>query len=83
MSTQNPPRVRTPSVTATQDAATARGPLPVPPELTAEHWDRASAHLAAKMLAELCFEYALRPDPDGPGRWRARACPSRAPAGAA
>ncbi|WP_156208164.1 IucA/IucC family siderophore biosynthesis protein [Nocardiopsis sp. SBT366] len=71
MTTQNPPRARTRSVTTTQDTATARGPLPVPPELTAEHWDRASGHLAAKMLAELCFEFALRPDADGPGRWRA------------
>ncbi|MGW5880054.1 IucA/IucC family protein [Nocardiopsis terrae] len=39
----------------------------VPAELTAEHFGRASDRLVAKMLAELCFEYALRPVPDGPG----------------
>ncbi|MDE3725276.1 IucA/IucC family protein [Nocardiopsis sp. N85] len=50
---------------------TSAAPLPVPAELTAEHWDRACDHLVAKMLAELCFEYALAPVAEGPGRWRA------------
>ncbi|MFV2196644.1 IucA/IucC family protein [Nocardiopsis sp. LOL_012] len=51
-------------------------PLPVPTELTRERWDRACEHLVAKMVAELCFEYALRPTREGPaaeGRWRAEA----------
>ncbi|QUX25916.1 IucA/IucC family siderophore biosynthesis protein [Nocardiopsis sp. MT53] len=43
----------------------------MPAELTAGHWDRASGLLAAKMVAELCFEYALVPEADGPGRWSA------------
>ena len=51
---------------------TASAPsLPVPAELTAEHWDRACALLVAKMVAELCFEYVLAPETDGPGRWSA------------
>ncbi|WP_255646483.1 MULTISPECIES: IucA/IucC family protein [Nocardiopsis] len=52
-------------------ARTPAAPLPVPAELTAGHWDRASGLLAAKMVAELCFEYALVPEADGPGRWSA------------
>ncbi|MFL1426946.1 MULTISPECIES: IucA/IucC family protein [unclassified Nocardiopsis] len=51
--------------------AASAAPLPVPAELTAEHWDRACDLLAAKMVAELCFEYALPPEADGPGRWSA------------
>ncbi|WP_245833476.1 IucA/IucC family protein [Nocardiopsis flavescens] len=53
-------------------------PLPVPAELTAGHWDRACDLLAAKMVAELCFEYALAPEAeDGPGRWSAAVGGSR------
>ncbi len=73
-------------------AAAAPPPLPVPSELTPERWRRACDRLAAKMLAELCFEYALRPEPEGPGtegsgraadphgygRWRARVHPGAA-----
>lgn len=56
-----------PTPTADAGASDApAAPLPVPAELTAEHWDRASDRLAAKMLAELCFEYALRPVPADP-----------------
>ncbi|MFE6308716.1 IucA/IucC family protein [Nocardiopsis sp. NPDC057823] len=52
-------------------ARTPAAPLPVPAELTAGHWDRACDLLSAKMVAELCFEYALVPEADGPGRWSA------------
>ncbi|NYH55583.1 siderophore synthetase component [Nocardiopsis arvandica] len=68
-----------PGTGTASDGSTAPPPLPVPSELTREHWRRAGDHLAAKMLAELCFEYALRPEPgdgpsgpDGTGPWRAR-----------
>ncbi|MFE1166791.1 IucA/IucC family protein [Nocardiopsis sp. NPDC058789] len=77
MTTQNPTRAQV-SAPSRGPAAADPDPLPVPPELTAEHWDRASDHLAAKMLAELCFEYALRPEPGGPGIWRARVHPGAA-----
>ncbi len=56
-------------------ASGAAPPPPVPAELTPAHWRRASEHLTAKMVAELCFEYALRPEPEGApggGRWRVR-----------
>ncbi|MEV2275403.1 IucA/IucC family protein [Nocardiopsis sp. NPDC049922] len=56
---------------ATRPPVTPPDPLPAPTELSRERWDRACEHLTAKMVAELCFEYALRPTPEGEGRWRA------------
>ncbi|PRY02175.1 IucA/IucC family protein [Allonocardiopsis opalescens] len=46
--------------------------MALPPELTGKHWRRAARELAAKMLAELSFEEALRPEPAGEGRWTVR-----------
>ncbi len=42
-------------------------PLIDPPELTAEHWATAADALLAKLVAELAFEQAIRPEPDGDG----------------
>jgi len=62
--TMDTPTAAPSAVPATGGAPAA--PLPVPAELTPENWDRACRELTAKMLAELCFEYALRPEPAVP-----------------
>lgn len=46
-----------------------------PPELAPELWARAAAALSAKMVAELAFEQALRPEPLGGDRYRVRLTP--------
>ncbi|MEH1015723.1 IucA/IucC family protein [Micromonospora sp. CPCC 206060] len=46
-----------------------------PPELTPQHWQRASATLAAKMIAELAFEQALTPEPVEPGTYQVTVAP--------
>jgi siderophore synthetase component len=45
-------------------------PMETPPELDAALWRRASAELAAKLLAELLFEEELTAEPDAAGRFR-------------